>query len=110
LAVLRDRFVTVEGNGLHSVRAIVAIDRIWCDRPINPPYNSSKIHIDIESTWRRATELHLKGELSGAEALYSEVLRAQPRNAGALHIEDAYTQMYERNQADLNPDHIEVPQ
>ena len=38
------------------------------------------------------------------------MLRAQPQNAGAPHIEDAYTQMYERNQADLNPDHIEVPQ
>ncbi|HEY4446284.1 MAG TPA: tetratricopeptide repeat protein [Steroidobacteraceae bacterium] len=35
---------------------------------------------------RRATELHLKGEVSGAEALYSQILRAQPQNAGALHM------------------------
>jgi len=46
----------------------------------------SKTHIDIESTLRRAAELHLKGEVGGAEALYSQVLRAQPQNAGALHM------------------------
>jgi predicted O-linked N-acetylglucosamine transferase (SPINDLY family) len=35
---------------------------------------------------RRAAELQLKGEASGAEALYLKVLREQPRNAGALHM------------------------
>src|SRR5271165_6605015 len=42
--------------------------------------------IEIATTLRRATELHLKGEASAAEALYVQVLRAQPRHAGALHM------------------------
>jgi protein O-GlcNAc transferase len=45
-----------------------------------------KAHIDIESTLRRAAELHLGGEAIAAEALYVQVLRAQPRHAGALHM------------------------
>jgi Flp pilus assembly protein TadD len=52
------------------------------------PSNSvlPKVSIDIESTLRRAAELHLKGEAAEAEALYPTVLRAQPRNPGALHM------------------------
>jgi tetratricopeptide (TPR) repeat protein len=48
-----------------------------------------------------------------AVELFDRALGFRPRYATALftrHIEDAYTQMYERYQADLNPDHIEVPQ
>lgn len=35
---------------------------------------------------RRARELHARGEMAAAEGLYLQVLRAQPRNAGALHL------------------------
>ncbi|HEX4240917.1 MAG TPA: tetratricopeptide repeat protein [Steroidobacteraceae bacterium] len=51
---------------------------------VNPTPLQSPDH--IERTLRRAAELHRAGETPAAEALYAEVLRAEPRNAGVLHV------------------------
>lgn len=39
-----------------------------------------------DPTFVRAVELHQRGEMGAAEPLYQQVLRRQPRHAGALHL------------------------
>lgn len=39
-----------------------------------------------DPTFARAVELHQRGEIAAAEPLYQQVLRRQPRHAGALHL------------------------
>jgi tetratricopeptide (TPR) repeat protein len=39
-----------------------------------------------DPTFARAVELHRRGDLGSAEQLYEQILRRQPRHAGALHL------------------------
>lgn len=39
-----------------------------------------------DPTFARAVELHQRGDTASAEPLYREILRRQPRHAGALHL------------------------
>jgi predicted O-linked N-acetylglucosamine transferase (SPINDLY family) len=52
----------------------------------SPRNRPTRVHGNVEATLRRAIELHGTGETAGAEALYLQVLRIQPRNAAALHM------------------------
>jgi tetratricopeptide (TPR) repeat protein len=39
-----------------------------------------------DPTFRRAVELHRRGDIGSAEQLYQQILRRQPGHAGALHL------------------------
>lgn len=40
----------------------------------------------VDARLREAVALHRRGELSAAQAIYEEILRAQPRHAACLHL------------------------
>lgn len=39
-----------------------------------------------DPTFARALDLHKRGDIGSAEQLYQQILRAQPRHAGAMHL------------------------
>lgn len=43
-------------------------------------------HVTEDPTFARAVGLHQRGDIGAAEQLYRQVLRGQPRHAGALHL------------------------
>ena len=44
------------------------------------------MRVSEDPTFTRAVALHKRGDLGAAEQLYREILRQQPRHAGALHL------------------------
>ncbi len=41
---------------------------------------------DVPRAYELAVRLHREGKLAPAQALYGEILRSDPRHAGALHM------------------------